>query len=151
TTGTPKGVVKSHRAVLHRVWLSAVYDRVSQGDRQSLLTHCSFSASESDIFGALLQGATLCVFDIASQGLTTFREWLVCEQITLLHPPVLLFRRFLAMLTEGDQFPSIRVLAFAGDVLRPADLLRWREHSSPAAVVFHRFSITEAAMVTVAS
>ena len=40
TTGHPKGVVKSHRPVMHRVWLSAQHDRIVPEDRQSLLTHC---------------------------------------------------------------------------------------------------------------
>ncbi|MEQ1870803.1 MAG: amino acid adenylation domain-containing protein, partial [Vicinamibacterales bacterium] len=150
TTGLPKGVVKSHRAVLHRVWLSAEHDRVAPTDRQSLLTHCSFSASESDMFGALLQGATLCTFDIASMGLGAFRAWLERERITLLHPPVLLFRRFLNTLADHDQFPEVRLVALAGDVVRPADLETWRRHSSPSCVVLHRFSITETAMLTVA-
>ena len=74
TTGQPKGVVKSHRAVLHRAWLSAQHDAIAPGDRQSLLTYCSFAASESDMFGALLNGATLCVFDIASEGLAAFGD-----------------------------------------------------------------------------
>ncbi len=113
TTGQPKGVMKSHRAVLHRVWLSVQHDAITPTDRQSLLTHCSFSASESDMFGALLHGATLCVFDFASEGLTAFREWLEEEQITLLHPPVLLFRRFLSTL-EGENLVPLRKVSGAG-------------------------------------
>ena len=31
TTGQPKGVVKSHRAVLHRAWLSAQHDAIAPG------------------------------------------------------------------------------------------------------------------------
>jgi non-ribosomal peptide synthetase component F len=72
TTGQPKGVVKSHRAVLHRMWLAATHDDITPADRQSLLTHCSFSASETDMFGALLNGATLSTFDFASEGLAAF-------------------------------------------------------------------------------
>ena len=79
TTGQPKGVVKSHRAVLHRVWLAVQHDKITAADRLSLLTHCSFSASEADMFGALLNGATLCTFDVASEGLTAVREWLEAE------------------------------------------------------------------------
>src|SRR5262249_7125993 len=95
TTGEPKGVVKSHRALLHRVWLSTQYDAITPADRLSLLTSCSFASSEADLFGALLHGARVCLFDLASQGLAAFREWIDREGISLLHPPVLLFRRFL--------------------------------------------------------
>lgn len=150
TTGRPKGVVKSHRAVLHRVWLSVQHDAVTPVDRQTLLTHCSFSASEADMFGALLNGATLCVFDFASEGLTAFREWLEAEQITLLHPPVLLFRRFLSTLTGENSVPSVRLVALAGDMVLPADVEAWRRHFGSACVLMHRFSTTETGLLCVA-
>lgn len=150
STGQPKGVVKSHRAVLHRVWLSTQHDRITIDDRQSLLTHCAFSASESDMFGPLLQGAAVCTFDIASHGLAEFRAWLEMEQITLLHPPALFFRRFLATLEGAGLFPHVRIVALAGDVVLPADLERWRRHFSDQGHVLHRFSITETALLSVA-
>ncbi|HEV8197246.1 MAG TPA: thiamine pyrophosphate-requiring protein [Gemmatimonadales bacterium] len=150
TTGLPKGVVKSHRAVLHRVWLAVQHDAVCPTDRQSLLTHCSFSASEADMFGALLNGATLCVFDFASEGLTAFREWLEAQQITLLHPPVLLFRRFLSTLSGGNRFPSVRLVALAGDHVLPADVEAWRRHFGRSSVLLHRFSTTETGLLCVA-
>ena len=149
TTGQPKAVVKSHRAVLHRVWLSTQQDFITPSDRQSLLTHCSFSASESDIFAALLQGASVHAFDIAAEGLSAFRRWLEDEQITLLHPPALLFRRFLSTLEGINMFPSVRLVALAGDVVLPADLRGWRRHFAHNCVLLHRFSITETALLTV--
>jgi len=150
TTGQPKGVVKCHRAVLHRVWLSAQHDAITPADRQSLVTHCSFSASESDMFGALLHGATLCVFDIASQGLSAFREWIENEQITLLHPPVLLFRRFLSTLEGENLFPSVRLVALAGDVVLPSDVENWKRHFAGSCVLMHRYSTTETGLLCVA-
>ena len=122
TTGPPKGVVKSHRAVLHRAWLSAQHDAIAPGDRQSLLTYCSFAASESDVFGALLNGAALSVFDIASEGLAAFGEWIDEERITVLHPPVLFFRRFLSTLEGENLFPLVRLVALAGDKVLPNDV-----------------------------
>jgi len=150
STGRPKGVMKSHRAVLHRVWLSTHYDGITPSDRQSLLTHCSFSASESDMFGALLQGATLCVFDIASEGLSSFRTWIEEEKLTFLHPPVLLFRRFLSTLEGTNLFPSVRAVALAGEAVLPADLERWKRHFARSCVLLHRYSLTETALLTAA-
>ncbi|HEV8395077.1 MAG TPA: thiamine pyrophosphate-requiring protein [Vicinamibacterales bacterium] len=150
TTGQPKGVVKSHRAVLHRVWLAVQHDAITSADRLSLLTHCSFSASEADMFGALLNGATLCTFDVGSEGLTAFREWLEAQQVTVLHPPVLLFRRFLATLAGPNLFPSVRLVALAGDSVLPVDVDAWRQHFGSACVLMHRFSITETGLLCLA-
>jgi acyl-coenzyme A synthetase/AMP-(fatty) acid ligase len=149
TTGVPKGVVKSHRAVLHRIWLAVQHDGVGLGDRQSLITHCAFSASETDTFGALLTGATLCVFDFTSEGIPALGEWLRREPITLFHPPVLLFRRFLDGLDLADRFDSVRLVALAGDQVLPGDVERWRRHF-PNSVLMHRFSATETALLAVA-
>ncbi|HET9269644.1 MAG TPA: thiamine pyrophosphate-requiring protein [Vicinamibacterales bacterium] len=150
STGQPKGVVKSHRAVLHRIWLAVEHDRITAADRQSLLTHCSFSASETDMFGALLTGATLCTFDVASEGLTALREWLEAERITVLHPPVLLFRRFLSTLQGPAAFPSVRLVALAGDSVLPADVEGWKQHFGSSCVLMHRFSISETALLCLA-
>jgi len=150
STGQPKGVVKSHRAILHRVWLSTQYDRITPSDRHSLLTHSSFASSMTDTFASLLQGARVCVFDVASEGLLAFRQWLEEQAVTLLHPPALLFRRFLSTLEGSDLFPSIRIVAIGGDVVLTSDLEKWRRHFSPGCVLFHRLAATETALMTVA-
>ena len=70
--------------------------------------------------------------------------------MTLLHPPVLYFRRFLAKLESEAVFPSVRLVALAGDTVLPADLQMWRQHFPPTSVLLHRFAISETALLTVA-
>ena len=149
STGKPRGIVQSHRAVLHRVWASALHEGITPADRESLLTHCSFGASQWDVFGALLLGTTLCPFDVVSEGLTAFRTWLDTEQITVLHPPVVLFRRFLASLDDARVFPSVRLVVLGGNTVLTADLEGWKRHFARPCVVSFRFSSTEAGLLTV--
>ncbi len=149
STGAPKGVVKSHRAVLHRAWLYAGEMEPVAGDRQSLLTTSSFAASESDTYGALLNGLTLCPFDVAAQGLAAFRDWLDAAGITLLHPPVQLFRRFLAGLPPDAKLARVRVVALAGEQVLPEDVEGWRRRAPPAGRLLHRFSATETGVLAV--
>ncbi len=149
TTGQPKGVVKSHCNILHRVWLAVQHDGICSTDRQSLLTYSSFASSESDTFGSLLNGATLYLFDIVSQGLGAFRTWLENEQITVLHPPVLLFRRFLSTLAGENLFPSVRLVLLAGDTVLPSDIGNWKHYFAKSCTLVHRFSTTETGILTV--
>jgi amino acid adenylation domain-containing protein len=151
STGRPKGVVKSHRTVLHRAWLSAKHDGVVPSDRQSLLTWCSFASSEADCFGALLNGASLHLFDVAARGHGGLGAWIDGERITLLHPPVVLFRRYLARLTGTGLHPSVRLVALAGETVLASDLALWRKHFAPSSALRHRFSSTEAGHIAVGS
>jgi acyl-CoA synthetase (AMP-forming)/AMP-acid ligase II/thioesterase domain-containing protein/acyl carrier protein len=147
TTGRPKGVVKSHRAVLHRAWLYALETGVTPADRQSLLTHTSLGSSESDLFGALLNGAESRLFDLTQGGWAAFRDWLNEERITLWHPPVHVFRTFLQSLDEGARFPFVRLIALAGDTVLPSDVELCRRHVEPGCILLHRFSLTETGLI----
>ncbi|RWN67631.1 MAG: hypothetical protein EOR99_10170 [Mesorhizobium sp.] len=151
STGRPKGVVKSHRTVLHRAWLCARYDGVNSTDRQSLLTYCSFASSEADVFGALLNGATLELYDAASGGLGGLGAWIDKRRVTLLHPPVMLFRKYLSMLAGSGLHPSVRLVALAGQTVVASDVEQWRHHFATSCALRHRFSSTEAGHIAVAS
>jgi amino acid adenylation domain-containing protein len=151
STGRPKGVVKSHRAVMHRAWLCAQYEAISTTDRQSLLTYCSFASSEADCFGALLNGAALELFDVASHGFIELRTWIDARRITLLHPPVVLFRRYLSTLDGSGLHPSVRLLALAGEKVTASDIQQWRQRFATSCALRHRFSSTEAGHIAVAS
>ena len=63
TTGRPKGVAHSHRTMLHAVMLATNDFHLSAQDRVALLLSCSVSVSIRFIFGALLNGASLWLFD----------------------------------------------------------------------------------------
>lgn len=151
STARPRPVVRTHRSLLHRVWLGGVLDGLGPNDRQSLLTHSGFAASEADIFATLLHGGCCCPFDPAAHSLGDFGRWLHRAEITLLHPPVLYFRKFLATLPAAERFSNVRLLALAGELVRREDLLNWSRHASPASQVRHRFSSTETAILTLSS
>ena len=70
TTGPPKGVMQSHRSVMHRVLLSTNALGIGPTDRLTLLTAPTYSASLRNVFSALLNGAALYPFLVLRDGIT---------------------------------------------------------------------------------
>src|SRR3989449_10591212 len=74
STGRPKGVLQNHRNILHFIRAYATNLSLSANDRLSLISSYSVDAAVMDIFGALLNGATLCPIDLREVGLGGLRE-----------------------------------------------------------------------------
>ncbi|RVD49127.1 hypothetical protein EN783_34620, partial [Mesorhizobium sp. M2D.F.Ca.ET.140.01.1.1] len=60
--GTPKGIAVPHRGVV-RLVKETDYVSIGAGDRVAHLSNLAFDAATFEIWGALLNGATMQVFD----------------------------------------------------------------------------------------
>ena len=147
STGSPKGVMWTHRGIMQRIHSDTGDYNIDSEDRFALLFSCSFGASVSNIFNALLNGASVRLFDVRSSSLGELTEWLVRESITMLHIPVALFRQWLASLEPSDYFPALRQVAPAGRLYRK-DVLRLWTHVPTDCQLIHRFSTSETGMCT---
>jgi len=147
TTGQPKGVERSHQFILHRVWFESNDYNIQADDNFSLIHHFSFGASQVDIFNALLNGATLCLYDIRENGVDGLVSWLKHEQITFFHAPSDLFRRFIDHLTENDQFPALRQITPSGRLYRQ-DIINIRKHIPDDCLLIQRLASTETGIIT---
>ncbi|MDX6288495.1 MAG: hypothetical protein QOH42_294, partial [Blastocatellia bacterium] len=81
STGQPKGVMQNHRNVLHYIRAYTNNLHLSAGDRLTLLSSYCFDATVMDIYGALLNGATLYPIDIKHEGLAGLSQQLIDEKI----------------------------------------------------------------------
>ena len=147
STGLPKGVMRNHRSLLHRIWHDTHDYPIRATDRLSLLYSFSFGTSLTDIFGALLNGAALISYDFKTLGPNPLASWLNKEEITFLHPPITLFRQFMATLSEGEKFPKLRTIALSGQTLYKRDVERFRRYFSTDCLLIHRMGSSETAGV----
>ncbi|HEY8240140.1 MAG TPA: AMP-binding protein, partial [Kiritimatiellia bacterium] len=147
STGTPKGVMRSHRASMHRCWLFQQTHRADAGVCISHLFSVGFVAAEVDVYGALLNGATLCCYPVRERGIGPLAEWLAAEQITVFHPPTALFRRFLESLEQPLHLPKLRALCLAGEPVFRQDVERIHQRL-PGCTIVHRFASSETSLLT---
>jgi amino acid adenylation domain-containing protein len=148
STGKPKGVMQSHKNVLHfaRVYTNALH--IHAGDRLTLLSSYSFDAAKMDIFGALLNGATLYPFDVKQEeNLERLPRWLIHEKITIYHSIPTLYRYFINLLPNENKknraFPYIRFVVMGGEAVNRNDVEKYKEYFSHHCIFINGLGPTE--------
>jgi amino acid adenylation domain-containing protein len=143
STGKPKGVVHSHRNLLHLIMLQTNCLRIHPGDRQALLGNYNHIGGLTDIFRALLNGATLMPFNLREAGAGNLADWLIKEKITLYHSVPTLFRHFVDALNGTEMFPDLRSIHLGGETVTTRDVSLYKKLFSPECVLLHNVGCTE--------
>lgn len=147
STGKPKGVCQNHRNVLH---FADVYSNslvIAAADRLTWFYSPAFSASNMDVFGALLNGATLCPYDIRKRGTAELADWLTENAVTILHAVPTVFRHLARNLEAGRRFDTVRGIDLGGEAMVPEDVELHRRHFRPDCLFLNHLAATEASVI----
>jgi len=143
STGKPKGVIQNHRNVLHFIKNYTNNLHIHDQDRLTLLSSYSFDAAVMDIFGALLNGATLYPINIKEDGLTYLSQWVLTENITIYHSTPTLYRYFVSTLTEDTDFSKIRLVVLGGEEVVKKDIELYTQYFSDECIFINGLGPTE--------
>ena len=140
STGRPKGVALAHRAVV-RLVRETNYVHLRPGDRVAQVSSLSFDAATYEIWGALLNGATLVVIprDVVLSP-PDFAAALAEHRITNLTLTSALFARMAQ--EEPDAFAGMRELLVGGETVDPAAARRVLAGRAPGQLL-HLYGPTE--------
>jgi len=127
STGVPKGVMITHRNVTAFVEWAVPYFGMDSSDRISTHSHLHFDLSTFDVYGAFAAGARLYPvppsLGLSPGALTGFiRESEITQWLSA--PWVFHYLARLDALRDRD-FPAMRRMMWAGDVLPTPTLVYW--------------------------
>ena len=143
STGEPKSVLHSHKGLLRGASHYRADLSVSNVDHIALILPLTYTPSIFCIFGALLSGASLHMFDLKSRSIEDMASWVITEQITLLYSSPTIFRRLLRGYADELNLSSLRSIQLAGEPLYTADVDMWREKNSQKFFLYNGMGTTE--------
>jgi amino acid adenylation domain-containing protein len=147
STGQPKGVYQNHRNVLHHVRTYTNAIGIAARDRLLLLNSFSFVRSISDLFGAILNGATTCLFDLRGHGVGRLPGWIAAQRITVYNSVPTVFRQMASYQRPGQLFPDLRLIRLGGEQVRVTDVELYRKHFTPGCTLLVTLGTTETTTV----
>jgi amino acid adenylation domain-containing protein len=144
STGTPKGVVDNHRNVLHNVMRYTNSLGISASDRLSLIQSWNFSGTVSTLFASLLNGATVCPFDLRRLGIKPMADWVNSQGITVFHSVPTIFEQ---LTSSRMHFPSVRLIRLEGDQMFPRHFESFRNNFGRNCVLVNGLASTETGII----
>lgn len=137
STGVPKGVAVSHRAVMD--FIDDFVVRFGFGDDERIANQApfDFDVSVKDIYGALATGSTLVIVPRALfSAPAALMEYVQSRNVTNMTWAV----AALCLITslhglEGQQLSTVRRVLFSGEVMPISHLRAWMEHVPQATFV----------------
>ncbi len=114
STGKPKGVKLTHRGVLNLV-SNMDWFPIAPNDRMLQITNTCFDPMILEVFGALLNGATLCIYPKKEISLSDIGSLLLTEKVT--HAAIA--PKILNMLLDNQisALKSLRYIVSGGEVM----------------------------------
>jgi amino acid adenylation domain-containing protein len=142
STGVPKLVGLSNRAVLFDIGRQTNDLFLGPSDRFDQLFSFAFSASLAPMFGSLLNGGELHLFEARGQ-LHLLREWLASSQITVSTMSASMLRAACDGATAPDSFTHLRLISTGGEELLDRDIEQFRSSFPSTTVLQNAMAATE--------
>jgi amino acid adenylation domain-containing protein len=147
STGVPKGVCQTQRNLLFFANAYAKALAITESDRLSLVFSLSFGASNMNIFAGLLNGGTLCAYDMRREGIPGLAAWLDRERVSVLHTVPTVFRELMGSLAPGRVLAHLRAIDLAGEALFDSDVDLFRSHAPANGILVNQLGATEASVI----
>ncbi|HLP78145.1 MAG TPA: amino acid adenylation domain-containing protein, partial [Candidatus Paceibacterota bacterium] len=145
STGEPKGVQITHRALLNHNFAIADTFQLTDSDRVLQFNPFSFDLSVEEIFPSWLRGATVVMrTDEVLSSVTRFFDWIAREKLTVINLPTAYWHEIVEHLSTIKLPETLRLIVIGGEAASPEAWRRWKKVACSKVVLINAYGPTEA-------
>lgn len=144
STGQPKGVIQTHRNILHYAQEHSKALAISSEDRFSQFYTPVYMTGLMSTFRALLNGATLFFYNPKGDEVLPIPQWIHDRKITLLHLSPSLFQQMTESLTEDCSLSTVRLIYMSGEPISSRIVALFKKWFSADCILVNNLGSTEA-------
>lgn len=148
STGTPQGVIVSHRNALHFTMNQTNNMHLRARDRASQVCPLSSAACAGETFPILLNGAMLLPFRLKEAGTGKYVRWLQENQVSIHTSVPVVFRMMMRSLKGNEDFSHIRLIRLSGDRITQNDVELFQRHFPRSCLLRVTLGAAEALLYT---
>lgn len=143
STGQPKGVVQSHRNLLYDVGGYTDSFHICADDRLTLFASCSGGEGMKNALTGLLNGATVCPWNIKHEGFADLASWLINEEITIWISTPTIFRNFITTMSGEKNLAKLRLIRLGSGTVHKRDVELYKDYLPSECIMVNWLSSTE--------
>jgi amino acid adenylation domain-containing protein len=146
STGTPKGVAVEQEGII-RLVVNPHYLKIFSSDRVAWMSNIAFDGSTFEVFGALLNGATLVIIpENIFADIALYRKYLYDYKISILLLVTSLFNSLYSR--DNKIFSKLKALLIGGEALNPSLIMNLFHSKYSPGAIFNVYGPTEGTTFT---
>jgi|GEM_PF-2429400 len=150
STGKSKGIVISQNGLWYRAYNTILPLKFSPSDRICMPFPIGFAWSIAPLFGALVSGATLLLYDYEDKSVDEIKTWLAENKITFVPIPSGLLKKILPGSKDYNRLdlPYLRVIVAGSDSIDLEDIILFQQKFPENSILVYPFSSSEAGSIS---
>lgn len=144
TAKNPKGVMRTRTGLLRQMTRDYRTDlNISSDDVLLNLAPMTHDQAIVDCFGALLNGATLCMYDAKDMIIGHLHEFMIKNHITIFSSIPSMFGMIFEATDDKNKFPDLRVVTIGGEETLISHVQVYQQKCPPHCVLINGYGATE--------